>query len=58
MNWRAQSPDLNPIENLWKQLDDKVHLNGRFRNGEKLYERLKNAWSQIKHVQINKFINL
>ena len=43
MKWPAQSPDLNPIENLWKQLDDKVGLNGRFRNAEELYEELQTA---------------
>ena len=36
MHWPTQSPDLNPIENLWKQLDDKLRLRGRFRNAEEL----------------------
>ena len=33
----VQSPDLNPIKNLSKQLDNKVRLHGRFRNRKELY---------------------
>ena len=51
IQWPAQSSDLNPIGNLWKQLDDKVHLHGRFRNAEELYQEFQTGWSQIKQVQ-------
>ena len=57
MQWPAQSPNLNSIKNLQKQLDDKVHLHGIFRNGEELYQELQTAWSQIKQLQIDKLIN-
>ena len=43
MQCSAQPPDLNPIENLLKQLDGKVCLHGRFRNGEDLCEELQTA---------------
>lgn len=46
MTWPAQSPDLNPIENLWKQVDDEVRSHGKF----------KNAWLQISPEKINKLI--
>ena len=56
MQRHAQSPDLNPIENLWKQLEDKVRLHGRFRNAEELYQELQTEWSQRKQVQIDNLI--
>ena len=56
MQWSAQSPDLYPIDDLWKQLDDKVRLHGRFRNTEELYQELQTTWSQIKPVEIDKLI--
>ena len=55
MQWHAQSPDLNPIENLWKQLDE-VCLHGRSRNAEELHQELQTDWPQIKQVQIDKHI--
>ena len=38
MNWQPQSPDLNPIENLWGQ------LNRNPQNEDELFDILKHAW--------------
>ena len=46
MDWPSQSPDLNPIENLWGILDRK--LRGRApKNEDDLYEILKSAWEEL-----------
>ena len=46
LEWPSQSPDLNPIENLWRILND----NTKYRkpsNEEDLFEVLQESWQKI-----------
>ena len=52
----ANSPGLNPIENLWKQLDDAIRLKGTISNADQLYIELKQAWQEVNKLQICKLI--
>ena len=46
MDWPLQSPDLNPIENLWKTLGLKV-MERNPTNTEDLRVKLQEEWSKI-----------
>ena len=53
MEWSAQSPDLNPIEVLWEQLDLMVHKKCPSSQSN-LWEVLKEAWGEISSDYLNK----
>lgn len=46
LDWPAQSPDLNPIENLWSILDQRCK-NRKPANEEELFNRLKEEWESL-----------
>lgn len=45
--WPGNSPDLNPIENLWPILQDSVFVAPRPRTRAELIERVNQTWSNI-----------
>lgn len=48
MDWPAQSPDLNPIENLWNELDRKLRRRpDQPKNVKELENFLKEEWAKI-----------
>ena len=53
MEWPDQSPDLNPIENLWHILD-RILANRKCSSIEQLFLVLKDAWENLdKNILIN-----
>ena len=56
MQWPAQSPDLNPIELLWDQLDREFRQM-RSKNTRELMENLQICWRNIKPETLQKLIN-
>lgn len=54
MQWPAQSPDLNPIENLWALLKKRLALYDQApKNLSELWSRVQTEWSNIpnQHIQ-------
>lgn len=56
MEWPAQSPDLNPIENLWKEV--KVTIGRKkMKNKEELWQEVRSAWESISVDKCRNLIN-
>jgi len=56
MEWPANSPDLNPIENVWRML--KYRLNRRLpRNLDELHQALIVEWDRLSLDDYGKYIN-
>ena len=48
LDWRAQSPDLNPIEHLWRYLKQKLNEYEEPPKGmQELWERVEQQWEAI-----------
>ncbi|KAK1789673.1 hypothetical protein P4O66_015569 [Electrophorus voltai] len=46
MKWPAQSPDLNPIENLWSDIKNAV-FDAKPKNAEELWNVVQSVWAGI-----------
>ena len=46
MEWLVQRPDINPIENVWKLLNERTKEKNP-RNVEELWTKLKGEWEKI-----------
>ena len=50
--WLVNSPDLNPIENLWAIMENKIYEHGYFNSVEQLTEKIKQVWSEMSKVTL------
>ena len=55
MNWPSQSPDLNPIEHLWEELQ-RATKDIQVSNADEKFETLQQAWLNISPAKIDKLI--
>jgi hypothetical protein len=56
MDWPAQSPDLNPIENLWSELNRQLQ-DRACNTPDELFDVLKAGWEAIPQEYIQKLID-
>ena len=56
MNWPAQSPDLNPTENLWVRIKARV-ADRNPKSCKKLCSAVKSAWDGITQYEVMTLID-
>ena len=55
MEWTAQSPVFNIIENIWLSIKRKIHSDaGEIKSKEYLIERFRSAWNKTTQLEIEK----
>ena len=56
LSWPGNSPDLNPIENIWDHLARQI-AKEKFQNGKELLEKLKVTWQEIPLPYLEKLVD-
>lgn len=56
MEWPAQSPDLDPIENLWGYVKRRLGKLPKPKNKEELFQNVQAAWGSIPSSDCQKLV--
>ena len=54
--WLVNSPDLNPIENLWKILKDLLRHHNMPKNKQEMIQLIKQVWDEVSLHQLRRLI--
>lgn len=57
MEWPSQSPDLNPIENLWGDVKRALGKLPKPKNRQELWENVQNAWKDLPATKCQKLVD-
>lgn len=58
MKWPALSPDLNPIENIWGIMSNRIYSNGRqYESLQQLKCEINRTWAEISKSELENLIN-
>ena len=55
LDWPAQSPDLNPIENLWREVERRL-AGQKYQKPHELFHAVQQIWESLSHELIKKLI--
>jgi len=57
MDWPSQSPDLNPIEHLWDDLDRRLRSNTKLHtSADALFKRIWMLWESTSEETVQKLV--
>ena len=58
MSWRAQLPDLNPIENIWAIIKQELYTQSRFpKTKNELIDRVMTIWENLQRELLVKLFD-